>query len=182
MIEFKDLKQLISKACSTEQSEDDINKRFKFSINFEKLEKILNQKGTDLSVIAPVSSVCSWVPGIDEILTISEYTKNKSDIEFIFDGNTEIMEFLLYSTKNGAMKVPEVPVKKDIVSVSEEKKSIIDIMMDFPVYRTLIARKFDKRNDKFEYAIYFRSNYNMIMYIKDLKEKNDNSAEVTPKQ
>ena len=50
---------------------------------------------------------------------------------------------------------------------------ITGICINYPIYRTLIIRKFNKKRDKFEYSIYFRSNYNMITYIKSLKENGE---------
>lgn len=159
MIEFTDLKQLINIACTTEQSEN-MNDKFKFSINFGKLEKLLNQKGTNLHVISGGEVKTSYIPDISELQGISEYIKSINEANSIFNGNAQIMEFILYNDKNGSMKI----MNKD------SNSDICNIMMNLPVYRTLIIRKFNTKKDKFEYLIYFRSNYNMIMYIKDLKE------------
>ena len=170
MIDFTDLKQVIKNSCKTRETGEDFNNHFKFYINFEKLERILTQKKSDLHVIVPVSRDESWIPSIDEIQNISEYIKTDTDAKHIFDGKSEIFEFILFSTKNDELSTEELGAEEDTKHI---KDAITNLVMNFPVYRTLIVRRFDTRKDKFEYVIYFRSNYNMISYIKELNSSED---------
>lgn len=183
MIDFKDLKQTIQKACKSEQSTD-INERFKFSINTYKLEKILNQK-SDLHVIGFKEEIVSHIPTVEELQLITEYAHKKDEIETIYDGFTQVITFLLYCDKNGELgfanedgsaidnkEIFDQLNKPELIN----KELLTGISINYPIYRTLIIRRFNKRKDKFEYSIYFRSNYNMITYIKSLKENGQFSS------
>lgn len=188
MINFSDLKFIIIKNCKTVDNTD-IGSRFGFTIDVEKLEKALNEK-SDLHVIGFSPVIESRVPNITEIQPISEYVYKKIEIHTIFNGSTNIATFLLYCDKNGELKVKDSDnheyTNEEITAAlnnSEEEKAdwiAKEIAINYPVYRVLIVRRFDKRKDKFTYDIYFRSNYNMITYIKSLDMNSiKNSSEET---
>lgn len=180
MIDFKDLKMTIQKICRSEQA-NNINERFKFSINTYKLEKVLNQK-SDLHVMGFCEEIESRIPTVDDYQLLTEYAHKKEEIETIFDGTTQIATFLLYCDKNGCLSFADEdknPIENKEIFEQLNKPELInkdlitEICINYPIYRTLIIRKFNKKRDKFEYSIYFRSNYNMITYIKSLKENGE---------
>ena len=69
---------------------------------------------------------------------------------------------------------------------SEYNKDIATVLAsEFPMYRTMVVRRFDNRKDKFVYSIYFRSSYSMITYINSLKEEgsfNSSDAKNAPEE
>lgn len=179
MIDFKELKHLIIKTCKSDHTED-INSRFSFSIESAKLEQSLSN--TDLHVIGFTKEVVSRVPTYDDLQLIEEYIpKYKKDLlEEVYDGNSQILTLTLYCTKDGELELRDQnnnPIDKEDLFTklngSEDeldRNTILSIIENYPIYRTLIIRKFNNRKDRFDYSIYFRSNYNMIDYIKELKE------------
>jgi catabolite regulation protein CreA len=62
----------------------------------------------------------------------------------------------------------------DAVNNDDPDRSVVfKLLEDYPIYRTVVVRFFDKKKDKFVYSIYFRSNYNMISYINSLKHEGE---------
>jgi hypothetical protein len=174
MIDFKELKVLIQKASSVDKT--DISSRFKFSVDVEKLEQLLNQK-SDLHVIAGTQLVESRIPDFEDVQLVSEYVYKKEHFASIFNGSSQIATFLLYCDMNGSFSVgtdSETFTSGDIYAKLNTEDIDMDIMnvivSDTPIYRVLVVRRFNTKEDKFDYAIFFRSNRNMINYIKDLKE------------
>jgi hypothetical protein len=179
MIGFKDLKALIVRSCRTVDDRSklsNINDRFNFIINIDKLEKLLNSK-SDLHVAAFAPIILSRVPDIEEIQLVSEYVHKKEEINTIFDGNTRIATFMLYCDMEGKIHIDgddmTALTSKQIYDAINADEPIKDLALliaeEFPVYRTMVVRRFDKRKDKFVYSIYFRSSYSMITYINELK-------------
>jgi hypothetical protein len=76
----------------------------------------------------------------------------------------------------------------DLINTDNPDKEISMILAEnYPMYRTMVVRRFDNRKDKFVYSIYFRSSYSMITYINGLKEEgkfnsseDNNEIEETP--
>lgn len=181
MIGFKDLKSIIVRNCRTlddKNSSGDINSRFNFVINVDRLEKALSNK-SDLHVVAFTNSIVSRVPKIDELQLISEYVHKREEINTIFDGKTQIATFMFYCDMEGSMSIENNDTKtsysskelSDMINCEEpDKDTATVIATEFPMYRAMVVRRFDKRKDKFVYSIYFRSSYSMITYINSLKE------------
>ena len=188
MIGFKDLKSIIvrnSRTTDDKSKSSDINAKFNFVINVDRLEKALNGK-SDLHVVAFSKNIVSRVPDISELQLISEYVHKKEEINTIFDGKTQIATFMFYCDMNDQLHIGE----KDKTYTSKEISDAIntdetpdkDIAMilaeSYPMYRAMVVRRFDNRKDKFVYSIYFRSSYSMITYINSLKEEGKfNSSE-----
>ena len=175
MIQFKDLKYLIQKNCKTEDvnsnSENYFAKKFNFYINTSKLEKTLSSR-TDLHVIGFEPVMKSFVPSCKDIQLISEYLHHKEELEDIMNGSTQIMEFMIYCDQTGNPGESNSTDNFDKLNNPDKcsKSFVVNIINNYPVYRTLVVRRFNTKLDRFEYSIYFRSNYNMISYIQKLKD------------
>jgi hypothetical protein len=196
MIGFKDLKSVIvrnSRTTDDKNKSSDINAKFNFVINVDRLEKALNSK-SDLHVVAFGKNIVSRVPDISELQLISEYVHKKEEINTIFDGKTQIATFMFYCDMNGQLHIgqkdKEYTAKEisDLINTDNPDKEIAMILAEnYPMYRTMVVRRFDNRKDKFVYSIYFRSSYSMITYINSLKEEgkfnsseDNNEIEETP--
>lgn len=182
MIEFKELKQIIQRICKTNQTTE-IYDRFSFSIDTEKLEEMLNEK-SDLHVMGFAKELNSRIPTYNDLQLIEEYMpKNKKgELSDVFDGNSQIITLSFYCTEDGSLKIEndgEIVSGEALYNMINgssdqlNKDIILSIIENFPIYRSLIVKHFNSRKDKFEYIIYFRSNYIMINYIKDLKNSGD---------
>lgn len=182
MIDFKELKLLIQKASIT--SKTNLSDMFSFEIDTEKLEDMLNKK-SDLHVLRFTPEVKSAKPTTADYSLISEYIYKKEAFDGIYDGQSQIASFIIYCDKEGTINVPGLTPEtiKDFYNLDHEKQVEIAnyIMSELPVYRTLVIRRFNIREEKFDYLIYFRSNRVMINYIKNLREVGqfeNNSGEV----
>ena len=188
MIGFKDLKSIIVRSSRTTDDKNkssDINNKFNFVINVDKLEKALNNK-CDLHVVAFSKFIESRVPDINELQLISEYVHKKEEINTIFDGKTQIATFMFYCDMDGQLHIGEKENTYTAKEISDaintdnnpDKDIATIIASEFPMYRAMVVRRFDNRKDKFVYSIYFRSSYSMITYINSLKaEGSFNSSE-----
>ena len=190
MIGFKDLKSIIVRSSRTTDDKNkssDINNKFNFVINVDKLEKALNNK-CDLHVVAFSKFIESRVPDISELQLISEYVHKREEINTIFDGKTQIATFMFYCDMDGALTIENNDTKasysskelSDMINSDTPNRDIATVLAsEFPMYRTMVVRRFDNRKDKFVYSIYFRSSYSMITYINSLKEEGafNNSAD-----
>ena len=187
MIGFKDLKSIIVRNSRTDDKNksSDINAKFNFTINVDRLEKALSSK-SDLHVVAFSKNIVSRVPDISELQLISEYVHKKEEINTIFDGKTQIATFMFYCDMNGQLHIGEKEKTystkeiSDMINTDENpNKEIAMILAEgYPMYRAMVVRRFDNRKDKFVYSIYFRSSYSMITYINSLKEEGKfNSAD-----
>lgn len=192
MIGFKDLKSIIVRSSRTTDDKNkssDINNKFNFVINVDRLEKALSSK-SDLHVVAFTKNIVSRVPEISELQLISEYVHKREEINTIFDGKTQIATFMFYCDMNNQLHIGEkentytAKEISDAINTDEnpDKEIAMILAEGFPMYRTMVVRRFDNRKDKFVYSIYFRSSYSMITYINSLKEegKFNSEEESTP--
>lgn len=182
MIDFKELKVLIQKASTA--SKTNLSDMFSFEIDTEKLEEALNKK-SDLHVLRFTENVKSALPSTTEYSLISEYIYKKEAFDGIYDGQSQVASFIIYCDKEGSVEIPGLTPEtaKDFYSLDYKKQIEIAnyIMAELPVYRTLVIRRFNIKEEKFDYLIYFRSNRVMINYIKNLREVGQfesNSGEV----
>lgn len=181
MIDFKELKLLIQKASIT--SKTNLSDMFSFEIDTEKLEELLNKK-SDLHLLRFTSEIKSAKPTPADYALISEYIYKKEAFDGIYDGQTQIASFIIYCDKEGTIEIPGLENDvRDFYNLDPEQQIKIAnyIMAELPVYRTLVIRRFNIREEKFDYLIYFRSNRVMINYIKNLREVGqfeNNSGEV----
>ncbi len=182
MIDFKELKLLIQKASTT--SKANLSDMFSFEIDTEKLEEMLNKK-SDLHVLRFTPDVKSAKPTTADYALISEYIYKKEAFDGIYDGQSQVASFIIYCDKEGTVNIPGLTPEtiKDFYNLDPEKQVEIAnyIMAELPVYRTLVIRRFNIREEKFDYLIYFRSNRVMINYIKNLREVGqfeNNSGEI----
>ena len=146
---------------------------FSFEIDTEKLEDMLNKK-SDLHVLRFTPEVKSAKPTTADYALISEYIYKKEAFDGIYDGQSQVASFIIYCDKEGTVNIPGLTPEtiKDFYNLDLEKQVEIAnyIMAELPVYRTLVIRRFNIREEKFDYLIYFRSNRVMINYIKNLRE------------
>lgn len=171
MIDFKELKLLIQKASTT--SKTNLSDMFSFEIDTEKLEEMLNKK-SDLHILRFTPNVKSAKPTTADYALISEYIYKKEAFDGIYDGQSQVASFIIYCDKEGTVNIPGLTPEtiKDFYNLDLEQQVKIAnyIMAELPVYRTLVIRRFNIREEKFDYLIYFRSNRVMINYIKNLRE------------
>lgn len=178
MIDFKELKLVIKKACFVEKTED-IDSRFGFTIDIEKLEQFLALEHADLHVIGFGDKLRSKVPTYEDLQVISEYIYKKEIINNIYNGSSQIATFMLYTNMNDLNGTVECKEEQEEIYGKLNNPENIDIglvnsiITENPIYRALVVRRFNYKEDKFDYAIYFRSNRVMINYIKELKEEGD---------
>ena len=178
MIGFKDLKFIIQKNCKAEQSEDG-GGAFKFCINVDNLENSLSQK-SDLHVLAFTKTIESHIPDPEELQFITEYVQSKEEVKTIMNGHVQIANLIVYCDMEGQLQIGgdddyQLTTKEisDKVNCENPDKSIAALLTtEFPIYRILIVRKFDAKRDQFTYIEYFRSNYAMVGYIKELRAAN----------
>jgi len=173
MIDFKELKALIQKSSTSNKT--NLSDMFAFEIDADKLEELLSKK-SDLHVLRfDNEAIHSKKPGITDYELISEYIYKKEAFDGIYDGNSQIATFIIFCDVNGTANIPGLALEDiDKFNTLEKKDQIAIanyIMSELPVYRTLVIRRFNIREEKFDYLIYFRSNRVMINYIKTLREE-----------
>ena len=177
MIEFKYLKKIIIKSCKTESVED-LNNVYKFSISIQKLQELLDKVNAGLKVVETSNWVLedigvfkSYTPTVNDIQLITEYVQKKSELEEIFNGRTEVAQFMMYvpqAENNGNQDPVSALQESSDIDNSVISKIIGELSMR-PVYRALVIHKFNKKREMFEYSIYFRSNNIMMEYINNMK-------------
>lgn len=184
--EFKLLRNIIVNSCSTFDDVTEIDKKYKFKIDFVKMENMLKQKKVKLHILAFDKVQESYEPGLKEIQMIAEYIKSESDFERIFNGKTTICNFMLFYTENkdGSVDIHDnndnIMTDKQLFDACNGKPNeqlILDIMKELPVFRVIIERSFDFNDDRFKYRVYFRQNNEMTEYYENLKENNTNDVE-----
>ena len=150
----------------------------------QELENILKQKGTNLHVLGFNRISQSKPVTIQDTQFISEYIKNRGVFEAALSGDSEIVSFMLFSTvnENGDIRPKfcdedgekvDIP-DKDLFAMCNEPGKIVDdlvkvIVNEQPVYRVIVVRLFSDRNDRYDYNVNIRSNYQMIQYQRFLR-------------
>lgn len=188
MISFKELKVLITKCCKVE-SKSDLSERFSFEVDFTNMEKRLQEVDQNFHVLAFNEKVKSYVPYLSDVQMLTEYVHKPDEIKMVFNGNSEICPFMIFSVvgesgkeyklhdKNGKIVAAEDIFKLCNGSSDEIDWSMVkEIVEKLPIYQVLAIRTFVKKQDKFDYKLCFRSNYEMISFFKSLQ---NNTAEDT---
>ena len=114
---------------------------------------------------------------------ISEYIHDSKLLKKVYDGKSEFISFMMFSTynENGEITLgiindnneEVVMTDKDIFAscnTEVDNNMVINISKDLPCYRVVVVRIFTAEHDKFEYKVNIRSNYNMVTYQKSQKE------------
>lgn len=179
---LQNLTMYIKKCCSTLDSEEVLD-RYKFVLDSLKLDNMLKQKKTNLHVVAYNKSLESRVPTIEDLQMISEYIHDSKLLKKVYDGKSEFISFMMFSTynENGEITLgiindnneEVVMTDKDIFAscnTEVDNNMVINISKDLPCYRVVVVRIFTAEHDKFEYKVSIRSNYNMVTYQKSQKE------------
>lgn len=191
-----DLTTMTRKCCSRPEGATSTTSRYQFEMDFVKLENMLKQKKTNLHVIGLDKVVLSRPIDIaKDAQFISEYIKNKSILDASLTEGAEIIQFMLFSTENekGTMRPKYIDEEGNAVDISDKElftmcnepdqinENLIKcIVTEHPVYRIIVVRLFNEKNDRYDYNVNIRSNYQMISYMKNLA--NGTVAEAEPKQ
>ena len=184
------LSNIIRKCCTVTNAEStNIEDRYAFTINTEKLEMLLKQKKTNLHVIALNKTLESVIVGIEDIPLISEYVHDSKIYKNIFEKGSEFVSFMLFSTVNENGNIDLVTENEEGVTIpltdkeiyengndseSLDNEFIVNVTKDLPCYRVLVIRIYNYYEDKFEYKILIRSNFNMVTFQKANKALNEN--------
>ena len=180
LLSFKDLRSIIVKCCSADKSSDDISSCFGFSIDMAKMENMLKQKKNYLHVIGFSRVLQSRIPCFNDFQMISEYVYG-DHMNTMLNGNSQICSFMIFSkaTRDGIADLyndgKNYSDKQifDICNNHVNLNAVACILNNYPVYRVIVAKVFDPQNEKFEYKVYIRSNYQMVDYYNFLKENPD---------
>lgn len=193
MITLKKLDSIIKRCCSVVSDDSkDVTDRYSFSIDFDKLEKLLNPIDSNLHPLVSSKSYRSKIIEFDDIQNLVEYLHNSDEMAPIFDGKSEFVKFLIYSAKDKNSRVvnfkdsdgSEVDgyhaymVKCDDGSSYFASSVLQTIVQNLPMYMVLVIRYFDTKKDRYEYKIHIRSNYEMVSYFKAMTaDKNNETAD-----
>ena len=180
---LQSLTGLIKKCCIAEKA-DDLSARYSFHIDLVQLNNMLKQKKTNLHVMAFDRIKNSFVPGIEDIQLLSEYLHDKNMFKSTFDGKSQVATFMLYSTVNENGEISLMYTKedgsvdkyseKDLFSFCNNPDSldtsiITSIANNMPMYRVIVIRYFNETNEKFDYKVNIRSNFDMVTFQKSIK-------------
>lgn len=172
MLKFTEIKKVISNCCRSNNQ----GNIFNFSIDYKKLESELTKN--NLHVLAFAEQGNSEPLYLDSIQLVSEYIKHPKEFDAIYNGQSEYLKFMLYvASDNSFFDVDGNPVSNEkmfeYLNSGYSDSAIFSIIKNLPIYRVIVVRKFNPKKEKFDYVIYFRSNNEMITYIKGLKEEGD---------
>ena len=190
MNSLQNITYIIKKCCSVEEAIVDYTDRYKFRLDISKLENMLKQKKTNLHVLAFDKSLQSKLVGVEDIQLVSEYMHDPDLLELTIgeNSNTNFVQFMIFGTENQDGKIdikitnPE-PGEEEIIDDKElfgmvnginghelDRTLVTNIVKFLPCYRVIVTRIFNTSEDRFEYRVYIRSNYNMVTYYKSVKE------------
>ncbi len=176
---LQSLTAIIKKCCVVNNSSDP-NNRYGFTIDMNKLEAILKQKTTKLHTMAFSKVLESRLPNLSDLQMISEYAKGQNEITDTFNGKSEVVSFMLFSTVSEEgdidINIPDETAENgyrtlvatelfNMLNGSDINTDLaISIAESMPCYRIIVTRKYNYKEDRFEYKINIRSNYRMISY------------------
>lgn len=183
---FHDLRSMITKVCDANSGAKDYAEKHEFTVKTHILNNMFVQKGLDYRVIAGATNLQSYVPFITDIHTIMDYVSSEEEMKDILDGYTQIAIFSLFSirNKNGEIVFEEDEehpyTDSELFALCNNKKKMdtelmINICKQIPIYRVLVARKFNPKTDSFSYEIYFRSNKLMSAFFRSEIDKQKNA-------
>ena len=191
---LQDLTAMIRKCCSHPENAES---RSQFTIDFVKLENMLKQKQTNLHTIAYSRTIDSEPVTIKHAQFISEYIKNRGVFEAALCSDSQIISFMMFSTVDETGEVRpkyldddgnkiDIP-DKDLFAYCNEPEELNEelikaVINQNPVYRVIVVRMYSHRNDRYDYNVNIRSNYQMIQYQRYLRESAENgeaAAETT---
>ena len=195
MFTLTDLTTMIRKCCARPESATSTTSRYQFEIDFAKLENMLKQKKTNLHAIGLQKILLSKpISIIEDSQFISEYINNKNVLQASLSDGTEIVKFMMFSTENenGTNRPKYEDEEGNIVEIQDKElfsmlndpeqvseDLIKEIIMNYPVYRVIVVRLFNEKNDRYDYNVNIRSNYQMISYMRSIANK-ENSDEAAP--
>lgn len=184
---LQSLTYLIKKSCIVNNSSDPAD-RYSFTIDVNKLESLLKQKNTNLHALAFDKVLNSRILDINDLQLVSEYIHDPKIFNNSFNGKSEFVSFMLYSTVNGDGEIPFIQTEDDgtQTQISNEtlfkycndpeeinKEFITSILSEIPCYRIIVIRMYNYSEDRFEYKVNIRSNYEMVTFQKINKENKE---------
>lgn len=189
MLSFKELKILISKSCKVISRSEDITDRFSFEIDFTKLEKKLQTADPNLHVLSFNDKTLSYIPYLSDVQLVTEYLHTPEELNMVFNGKSEICTFMIFSTLTEKETVTIESNGKELTSNEifdicngESEQINFDvvkgIISQLPLYQVLVVRTFNKKQERFEYKIFFRSNYEMVGLFKSIRNNTSNEDQV----
>lgn len=183
-LSFWELRDVISKSCSCTNQSEDIDNRYAFSVDIEKLESFFREKQSSFYSMAFDKKLNSKIPSFGDIQLISEYMRNEDELDSVFNGKVQVCEFMVFS-KNKIQGPVEINDGDGVVISDQDlfdycndpdkldENIIYGIVKNLPMHKILITRKFNYEHDAFDYNIYIRSNYEMVTYYKAVQEKKE---------
>lgn len=178
MLTFNELKPIISKCCYSGKS-NDLSEKYHFSVDFKKLENDLENQNEDLHVMSFADKVESRIPTVYDIQLLSEYAhKQETTSSMFFNGTSEFVSFMLYSTKDGDLwKEDDIEslIEDDIyetINGEEKNLDLINYIIDnAPLYYVVVIKRFNQAKERFDYNIFFRYNSSMNNIVRGKSEE-----------
>ena len=141
---------------------------------------MFKQKSLDLHIMAFNKKIKSEKPIIQDLMLLTEYVKQNKDYECMFDGKTNIVQFMLFYSKN---KDGDADILDDNDNELSEKNIfelcngnkldedlIKTIVGSLPVFRIVVMKYFDFKQEQFKYKVFLRQNDAMMQYYSNHKE------------
>ncbi len=190
MLNFTEIKKIITACCHS--GDQNI---FNFNIDYKKLDEELTKQG-GLHVLSFAETGYSEPLYLSSLQLISEYIKRPKEFDMIYSDNapSEYIKFMLYIGDEFIDTEGNNISFKDMFNILNGDNlsngsitTAVSIVKKLPVYRVIVVRKYHPKKEKFDYMIYFRSNNEMITYIKGLspddfkkksKDKNESNVKV----
>lgn len=177
MLNFNDLKRIVSLSSKSTIS-GSIADRFSFTIDYAKVEKNLAKTDPNFHILGFGSTESSHKPTIEnDLISVMNYIKDGDEYDTIFNGDTEIVTFLIYAavSKNEDGSFSQISLQntdgKELTqselfdalnSATPNGDLAKEIIKSLPVYQVLVYRYFNTSKDAFAYKVWFKSNYEMV--------------------
>ena len=191
MLNFNDLKTIITRCCFVDKNTKKFADKFQFTLDCKRLETELQKRNSNLHVMSFFKKLYSEEILLTDLQTIIDYVHRDRDMDAIVDDHDCMMvKFIIYYADSKFVAPAEEGQKEiewdeifnilnDEDNPTEEADDIARMVTkDFPVYTVFMTRVFNNLKDKFEYRIFFRSNHHMLDLIKAEKEAEEEPANV----
>lgn len=191
MLNFNDLKTIITRCCFVDKNTKNFKDKFQFTLDCKRLETELQKRNSNLHVMSFFKKLNSEEILLTDLQMIIDYVHRDRDMDAIIDDpDCMMVRFVIYYADNKFI-VPTEEGQKEIEwdeifnilndedNPTEEADDIARMVTkNFPVYTVFMTRVFNNLKDKFEYRIFFRSNHHMLDLIKAEKEAAEEPANV----
>lgn len=191
MLNFNDLKTIITRCCFVDKNTKKFEDKFQFTLDCKRLETELQKRNSNLHVMSFFKKLNSEEILLTDLQTIIDYVHRDRDMDAIVDDHDCMMvKFIIYYADSKFTSIVDGEGRQiewdeifntlnDEDNPTEEADEIARMVTkDFPVYTVFMTRVFNNLKDKFEYRIFFRSNHHMLDLIKAEKEAAEEPANV----